>query len=355
MVYILLIFMDISYYFKQAIEQKASDLHLVAGSIPALRINGDLVKLNHGVIVNEDLEQAISSLVDKKTMEKFARRRELDFSQDFFGNRFRVNLHYQEGKIGLTARLVPKEIPSPAELRFDDVIYRLTHLRDGLVIITGPSGSGKSTTMACMINIINQERRAHIVTIEDPIEYLFNEEKSIIEQRELGHDTSSFASALKYALRQDPNIIMLGEMRDIETISAALTAAETGHLVISTLHTATASETISRIVDVFPDHQQQQILKQLSSTLRCVIAQQLLPKVDGGRVAVREIMMNNSAVANLIRCNQIGQIYSVIQTSQKEGMITMNKSIDELLSAGIISRDVARNGKRNSETQAAYY
>lgn len=347
--------MDISYYFKQAIEQNASDLHLVAGSVPALRIAGELIKLKHDVIDDKDLEQAISSLINKKTMEKFYRHREMDFSQDFFGSRFRVNLHYQEGKIGLTARLVPKTIPSPIELDFNDVIYRLTHLKDGLIIVTGPSGSGKSTTMACMLDIINQERRAHIVTIEDPIEYLFKEEQSIIEQRELGRDTTSFASALKYALRQDPNIIMLGEMRDIETISAVLTAAETGHLVISTLHTATAAETISRIVNIFPAYQQQQVLIQLASTLRAVIAQQLLPRIKKGRVAAREIMINNSAIANLIRCNQIGQIYSVIQTSQKDGMITMNKSIDRLLADGLISKDVARNSQRNLETQAVYY
>lgn len=347
--------MDIAYYFKQAIEQNASDLHLAAGSIPALRVGGDLIKLNHDVIDNEKLEQAIFTLIDKETREKFERQRELDFSQDFFGSRFRINLHYQEDRIGLTARLVPKTIPTPEELDFDDVIYKLTHLKDGLIIVTGPSGSGKSTTMACMINIINQERRAHIVTIEDPIEYLFTEEQSIIEQRELGRDTTSFASALKYALRQDPNIIMLGEMRDVETISAALTAAETGHLVISTLHTPTAAETINRIVDVFPAHQQQQILNQLASILRAVIAQQLLPKIGHGRVAAREILINNSAVTNLIRCNQIGQIYSVIQTGQKDGMITMNKSVDRLLAAGLISQDTARHRKRNLETQAAYY
>jgi len=250
---------------------------------------------------------------------------------------------------------VPKVIPGPEELGFDEIIYKITHLKDGLILVTGPSGSGKSTTLACMINIINKERRSHIVTIEDPVEYLFTEEQSIIEQRELGYDTKSFASALKYALRQDPNIIMLGEMRDAETIAAALTAAETGHLVISTLHTSTAAETISRIVDVFPAHQQQQILNQLASTLRAVIAQQLLPKLGGGRVAAREIIINNSAIANLIRRSQIGQIYSVIQTSQKEGMITMNKSIDRLLADGLISEDVVRNRKRDLETQAVYY
>lgn len=347
--------MDISYYFKQAIKQNASDLHLAAGSIPALRIDGELIKLNHDAVKNEDLKQAITSLINKETMEKFEYKRELDFSQDFFGSRFRVNLHYQEGKIGLTARLVPKNIPQPEELGFDEVIYKITHLADGLILVTGPSGSGKSTTLACIVNIINKERQANIITIEDPIEYLFTEEQSIIEQREVGHDTMSFASALKYALRQDPNIIMLGEMRDNETIAAVLTAAETGHLIISTLHTSTAAETISRIVDSFPARQQQQVLNQLALTLRVVITQKLLPKIGGGRVAAREILINNSAVANLIRSNQIGQIYSIIQTGYKDGMITMNKAIDKLAGKGLIHNRVAYSRKRNLETQASYY
>lgn len=347
--------MEISAYFKKAIEQKASDLHLVAGSVPATRIGGELVKLSQETLDTKELEKAIYALIDVKTKERFIRKRELDFSQDFFGARFRINLHFQEGKIGLAARMIPITIARPEELGFDENIYKLTHLKDGLILVTGPSCSGKSTTLASMINIINQERRANIITIEDPIEYLFKEEQSIIEQRELGQDTKSFAQALKYALRQDPNVIMVGEMRDIETISAALTAAETGHLVISTLHTSTAPEAINRIVDVFPSHKQQQVLLQLASVLRAVITQQLLPKNGGGLVAAREIMINNAAISNLIRTNQIKQIYSVIQTSQKEGMITMNKSIERLLKAGIISETTAKHSIRNLETQAIYY
>ncbi|MCK4554149.1 Flp pilus assembly complex ATPase component TadA, partial [Candidatus Parcubacteria bacterium] len=219
--------MDIFSYFKQAIERKASDLHLAAGSVPALRIDGELIKFKEDVINAKDFEGAIHSLIDKKTMERFERKREMDISKEFFGARFRINLHYQEGKIGLTARLVPGVIPGAEEIGFNEVIYRLTHLRDGLIIVTGPSGCGKSTTLAAMIDIINRERKAHIITIEDPIEFSFQEKQSIIEQRELGFDTNSFASGLKYALRQDPNVIMVGEMRDRETISAALTAAET--------------------------------------------------------------------------------------------------------------------------------
>jgi len=347
--------MDISAFFKQAVDQGASDLHLVAGSIPVLRISGELGKLNHDAIKEDDLEKAVINMVDKETWKRFQEKRELDFSQEFFNARFRINLHYQEGKIGLSARLIPNFVPNPEEIDFSEIIYKLTHMQDGMILVTGPSGSGKSTTLAAMIDVINKERRAHIITIEDPIEYLFKEEQSIIEQRELGRDTLSFASALKYALRQDPNVIMVGEMRDLETISAALTAAETGHLVLSTLHTSTAADTIDRIVDVFPSHQQDQILNQLSTTLRAVIAQQLVPGIKGGRVVAREIMINNSAIANLIRRNQLGQIYTVIQTSQKDGMITMNKAIDRLQARGIISREVAQNRKRDLETMATYY
>ena len=347
--------MDISAYFKIATKKNASDLHLVAGSVPALRIGGDLIKIDENKIDNNELKEAIKVLIGEKSWARFKRKLEMDISREFFGARFRVNLHYQEGKIALSARVIPSDAPEPSQINFSEIIYRMTHLRDGLILVTGPSGSGKSTTLAVMLNIINKERRAHIITIEDPIEYLFKEDQSIIEQRELGKDTKSFASALKYALRQDPNIIMVGEMRDTETISSALTAAETGHLVISTLHTSTAPETIARIVDVFPSHQHEQILNLLSSTLRGVIAQQLLPKIGGGLVAAREIMINNSAIANLIRRNQIGQIYSVIQTSYKEGMITMNKSIDLLYADGLITEEVAKNRKRDLDTKAIYY
>jgi len=347
--------MDIAYYFKQAIERKASDLHLAGGSIPARRINKELIKLNHDAVNNNELKKAVYSLIDKKTQERFRRKRELDISQEFFGCRFRINLHYQEGKIGLTARLVPNFIPRPEDIEFNETIYNLTHLQDGLILVTGPSGSGKSTTLASMIDIINEERRSHVITIEDPIEYLFEEKQSIIEQRELGQDTRTFAGALKYALRQDPNVIMVGEMRDLETVSAALTAAETGHLVISTLHTSTASETIARIIDIYPSRQHQQILNQLSYVLRAVLAQQLLPRSGGGLIVAREILINNRAVANLIRTNQLEQINSVIQTGQREGMITMNKAIDGLLARGMITEAVAKHRKRDLETRAMYY
>ncbi len=347
--------MDIKEYFSKTIEKKASDLHLAAGSIPTLRVSGDLVKLENSPLAEKDLKKGIEELFGQKIIEEFKSRKDVDFGYDFENVRFRINLHYQEGSVGLSARTIPTAIPDPSELAFNETIYRLTHLKDGLLIVTGPSGSGKSTTLAAMINIVNRERRSHIITIEDPIEFMFKEEQSIIEQRELGVDTDSFASALKFALRQDPNVIMVGEMRDSDTISSALTAAETGHLVMSTLHTTSAPETVQRIVNAFPSHIHAEIVGILASCLRGVISQQLLPKAGGGQIVAREILINNQAIANLIRNNQISQIYSVIETGQKEGMITMNKAIDNLLRGGLITEETARNRKRDLATLSSYY
>jgi twitching motility protein PilT len=347
--------MNISNYFKEAIAKKASDLHLVANSSPYLRINGELIKIANKILNPQELRESIYDILNPEVIKKFEKKKDLDFSYNFFGSRFRINIHYQKGDLGLTARLIPLVIPTPEELGFDKSFYKMSRMRDGLILVTGPTGSGKSTTLASMVDIINQERKAHIITIEDPIEYIFKEKESLIEQRELGQDTDSFARALKYVLRQDPNVIMVGEMRDLETISAALTAAETGHLVISTLHTGSAVETIGRIVDVFPDYRQPQILIQLASNLRVVISQQLLPKIDGGLVAAREIIVNTQAVSNLIRTSKVSQIYSAIQTGQKEGMITMNKDIDRLVAAGLVDKAIAVNRKRDMETKASYF
>jgi twitching motility protein PilT len=329
-------------------------------------LNGNLVKINEEPLEADNLEKSINELIFKKNgqtknsrseqlLKNFQKNKELDISLNAAGRYFRVNLHRQQGKIGLAARLIPEKIPSPKEINFDETIYNLTHLNDGLILVVGASGSGKSTTLASMLDIINKERRAHIITIEDPIEYHLHERQSIIEQRELGFDTHSFSSALKYSLRQDPNVIMVGEMRDTETFAAALTAAETGHLVFSTLHTSTAVETISRIVDMFPADRESQVISQLSATLRGVVSQQLLPKINGGRVAAREIMISNNAITNLIKSKKFKQIYTSIQTGRKEGMITMNKSIDKLLEEGHISEEVAERKKRNMDTSATYY
>jgi len=347
--------MNLSTYFKIAIEKKASDLHLVEGSVPALRIMGELVKFDEKPIPKGELKYSVFSTLDKSIKEKFKKEKDIDLSLEYYDNRFRVNLHFQEGRVGLSARLIPTKIMTPKEIGFSNVMYELTHMKDGLILVTGASGAGKSTTLAAMIDIINQERRAHIITIEDPIEYVFEDKQSIVEQRQLGRDTNSFSNALKYALRQDPNVIMVGEMRDKETVKAALTAAKTGHLVLSTLHTSTATETVARIIDYFSEDFQAQATHQLASVLRAVITQQLLPTLDGKLVAAREVMVNNRAISNLISNNQIEQIQSTIQTSSKDGMITMNKAIDNLRKDGRISATLANNRKRDLETRAVYY
>lgn len=358
--------MDIKPFFREAVEKGASDLHLVGGSPPAIRVDGNLVKINNDPLDAEELEKSINSAIfknggktkdekAKRLYEQFQEKKDLDISYSAADRYFRVNVHRQRGKIALAARLIPEKIPGPKELGFGETIYNLTHLNDGLILVVGQSGSGKSTTLASMLDIINKERRAHILTIEDPIEYQLEERQSIIEQRELEFDTLDFSSALKYSLRQDPNVIMVGEMRDMETFAAALTAAETGHLVFSTLHTSDAVETITRIVDMFPADKEAQIISQLSSTLRGVIAQQLLPKINRGRVAAREIMINNNAISNLIKSRKFKQIYTNIQTGREEGMITMNKAVEDLLEQGYITKEVASRKRRSMDTAATYY
>jgi len=334
---------DLKFLFKEAIKQEASDLHLIGGELPMLRIEGELKALNEKSLNNKELVDEVYSLLSKEQQEKFKEEKELDFGYAVGDVRFRVNLHQQLENIGLSARVIPSEIPSPQDLHFEPALLGMTKLLDGLVLVTGPTGSGKTTTLASMIEEINKSRKAHIITVEDPIEFVFKDKKSLIEQREIGIDTKSFANALKYVLRQDPNVILVGEMRDPETIATVLTAAETGHLVFSTLHTPTAAEAVERIVDVFDGSKQKQILIQLSSVLRGVVAQQLLPAKDGGRVPAREILINNPAIANLIRGNEVSQIKSAIQTGGKEGMVTMENSVKALLNEGWITEEVAEN------------
>lgn len=332
--------MDIKKYFKQAIKEDASDIHLVGGEVPILRIEGELKHIEEKSIKNSELNTAVMAILSKEQQIKFKDNLELDFSYEVDKARFRVNLHLQEEKLGLSARLIPKEIPTPKDLGFTDTMNGLVNNLDGLILVTGPTGCGKSTTIASMIEEINKSRKCHIITIEDPVEFLFEDKKALIEQREVGVDTHSFANALKYVLRQDPDVILVGEMRDPETISTVLTAAETGHLIFSTLHTPSAAEAVERIVDVFEGSKQKQVLIQLSSVLRSVVSQQLISSKDGGRVAAREVLINNSAVANLIRENSINQIKSAIQTGAKDGMITMENSVKQLIKDGWIDREV---------------
>jgi len=342
-------------YFKKAVERDASDVHLVAGNKPALRIDGELVFIDEDIIDEKFMESSLISVLDANRTKLFNTNRELDFSIEIFENRFRINLHFQSGKIGLAARRIKAKIPGPEEIGFTESMIRMANLKDGLILVTGPSGSGKSTTLATIINMINETRNSHIITIEDPIEYIFNDNKSVIEQREVGYDTLSFANALKYVLRQDPNVIMIGEMRDPETIEAALTAAETGHLVLSTLHTSSAPDTIARIVDSFPSHRKQQVLVQLSLTLRGVISQQLIPKIGGGLAAAREVMINNPAVSNLVLENKVNQLPTVIKTNYKLGMIDMEKAVENMVNEGMVEESIAKAFRRNTETKGIYY
>jgi len=315
---------------------------LIGGELPILRVSGVLQEIDDKQLPGKELETAVFGLLSEDQKERFKANLELDFGLDIKENRFRVNLHRQEGMLGLSARLIPKEIPNPEELRFEESLLSFNGLLDGLVLVVGPTGHGKSTTLASMVEEINKTRKSHIITIEDPIEFLFDDKESLIEQREIGTDTHSFADALKHVLRQDPNVILVGEMRDPETIATVLTAAETGHLVFSTLHTSTAAEAIERIVDVFEGSKQKQVLIQLGAVLRGIVAQQLMLGVDGGQVVAREILVNTPAVSNLIRENNIAQFYSAIQTGAKDGMVTMENSVKQLLKEGLIDKETAQ-------------
>ncbi|MBP9695084.1 MAG: PilT/PilU family type 4a pilus ATPase [Candidatus Magasanikbacteria bacterium] len=338
----------ITSYLKIAIEKNASDLHLVAGESPMIRTQGELSSLEDEVLPAKQLETEIFSLLTAEQKKRFEDELELDISHAVGETRFRINVHMQEGGIGLAARLIPKQIPGPDELRFEPTLRELPNLLDGLVLVVGPTGHGKSTTIASMIEEINKTRKSHIITIEDPIEFAFENKESLIEQREIGVDTHSFAEALKHVLRQDPNVILVGEMRDPETISTVLTAAETGHLVFSTLHTSSAAEAVERIVDVFDGSKQKQILTQLSSVLRAIVSQQLIPAKNGGRVAAREILINTPAVASLIKENNIAQLRSAIQTGVHDGMVTMENSMKALIKDDLIDEEIAerRTGRQ---------
>jgi twitching motility protein PilT len=329
---------------KKGVELEASDVHLIAHSKPIVRINGSLLPLDNFTEINsEELKKILLEMLDEKKRHSLETKLELDFSYSIVGfARFRCNFYYQRGSIAAAFRIVSTRMKSIEELGLPLKIKEFARYPRGLVLVCGPTGSGKSTTLASIIDIINEERAENIITIEDPIEYLHRHKKSIISQREVEFDTKTFAAALKHALREDPNIIMVGEMRDLDTVSNTLTAAETGHLVFSTLHTQDAAQTIDRIIDIFPTHQQQQIRMQLAGTLKAVFVQQLLPNINNnGRVAACELMLVNNAIKNMIREMKVPQIYSSMQTGGKEGMIMMDMSLARLYKQGRISKEVA--------------
>ncbi|MFA5335284.1 MAG: type IV pilus twitching motility protein PilT [Candidatus Omnitrophota bacterium] len=329
---------------KLMVQKGASDLHISYSSPPQLRIDEKLVATEFAVLAAEDTKRLAYSMLKPQQIEKFERELELDVSFGIEGlGRFRVNVFVQRGYVGAAVRLLPLHIMSFEECGLPlSVAEDLCKRPKGLVLVTGATGSGKSTTLASMVDKINSERNCHIVIIEDPIEYAHKNKKALVDQREVGSDTQSFAQSLKHVLRQDPNVILIGEMRDLETIEAALDIAETGHLVFSTLHTSDAVQTINRVIDVFPAHQQQQVRVQLSFVLLGIMAQQLIPKASGhGRVLATEVLIATPAVRSLIREAKTHQLYSVIQTSQKEGMRTMNQTLFELYSKKMISYEDA--------------
>lgn len=388
--------MNIDKIFEVAIEKKASDIHLVHGLPPILRVNGELFCLSDSglsssvfcqadnlntqvsdlieknddtdptspakytfsetgeiikkgllsgnqddlsVITSDKIHKIVKKILTEEQLEKFYRRKDYDLGYEYQNSRFRVNLSYEKGNLKLVARVIGNKLPTLEEINMPPKVIELLGLKQGLILLTGPTGCGKSTSLAAMINYINNNRSCNIVTLEDPMEFIFKPNKSIITQRQLGVDMPTFSSGLKHVLRQDPNVIMVGEMRDLETISTTLTLAETGHLVLATLHTCNTYQTIDRIIDMFPSHQQNQVKSQLSLILSAVVSQVLIPKKGGGRVAVREVLINNSAVANLIREQKIPQIKSVIETHYNDGMISFDRSIKELYEQDLIDED----------------
>lgn len=347
--------MDIATLLVQMHERGASDLHIKVGNHPVMRINGRLEpRVDLPVLDPATVRGLIESMMDDDQKQRFLSNFELDFAYSIAKvGRFRVNVYQQRGSMGAAIRAIHFGVPTIDELGLPEVVKRLAGLPRGLVLVTGPTGSGKSTTLAAMVNYINQNRSVHIVTIEDPIEYLHRDNKSIINQREVGMDTLSFANALRHVLRQDPDVILIGEMRDLETIGTAITAAETGHLVLATLHTQSAAQTIDRIIDVFPAHQQSQIRTQLSVALEGVITQTLIPRANGaGRVAAIEVLLATGAIRNLIREGKTFQIPSAMMSGGRDGMQTLNQALRTLVEQKKVTYEDAV-GKASSEKEFA--
>lgn len=342
--------MDLQQLLALTVKNNASDLHLMPGVPPTLRIDGALSYVSqYSAVSPEFVESAVFGILSPSQKELLTTNKELDFSMGYGGGiygdigRFRVNAYYQRGRLSAEFRFLPRAIKSVEQLHLPNICHEFAKLRQGFILVTGPTGQGKSTTLASMINEINLNRAVNILTIEDPIEYIYPDGKSLISQREMGSDTNSWNLALRSALRQDPDVVLIGEMRDPETIAAAITIAETGHLVFSTLHTNSAAQSIDRIIDSFPSHQQYQIRTQLAFTLKGIISQRLIPQISGGRIPAVEVMIGNTAVASNIREGKTHLIDSIIQTSQEAGMITLESSLSQLVLSGAVTLDVAKS------------
>ena len=335
--------MDIKELLGFTVKNNSSDLHVSAGLPPMIRVDGDLRKINVPALEHKDVIKIIYDIMNDKQRKEYEEKLETDFSFEIANlARFRVNAFNQSRGAAAVFRTIPSEILSLEDLNFSSVFSDMCSYPKGLVLVTGPTGSGKSTTLAAMIDYINSSRYDHILTVEDPIEFVHESNKCLVNQREVHRDTHSFTAALRSALREDPDIILVGELRDLETIRLALTAAETGHLVFGTLHTNSATKTINRIIDVFPGDEKSMVRSMLSESLQAVVAQTLLKKVGGGRVAALEIMICNSAIRNLIREDKIAQMYSAIQTGQSKGMMTLDQNLGQLVSQNLITREQAR-------------
>lgn len=327
----------------RSLSDGASDIHLAAGRYPTFRTTGNLVPLmNLSVLTPEDTAGFLNELIPADFMTRFLDEKQIDFSYDFYGKgRFRGNAFFQKNAISIALRAIPVNIKKLADLNLPPILELFTRKKQGFFLVVGPVGQGKSTTLASMVDLINHERAEHIITIEDPIEYLFLSNKSVVDQREVGIDTKTFKSGLEAAFRQDVNVIMIGEMRDFETISTAVTAAETGHLVFSTLHTNNASQTIDRIIDSFPGEQQSQIRVQLAGSLVGILSQRLVPRISGGLVPAYELLINNNAVSHVIREGRTNEVDVILETGTKDGMIDMNRSLADLVRRGEVTLENA--------------
>ncbi len=336
---------------QKTVSSKASDLHLTVGSPPTLRVTGELAPIpGTDNLTPEEVEELVAQLLSEDQRKRLKEEREIDLSFSFADvARFRVNAFHQKGYPAASLRLIPFRIPTIEELNLPRILYDFCKLPQGFVLLTGPAGQGKSTTLAAMINEINGTREVHVITIEDPIEYVFTSRKALIEQREMYLDTLSWGTALRSALREDPDVVLVGEMRDFETMAAAMTIAETGHLVFATLHTNSAAQTVNRIVDVFPEDQQQQVRTQLASSLEGIVSQRLLPAIGGGRLPACEVLLATPAVRAVIREGKTHQIDNIIATSSDLGMVSLNRALAELVKAGKISLDVAKMRTLNPE------